>query len=493
MIAFTQASASEIEHASPGSARLPVGAFLIVVGVVALVTRFVILGRKSIWLDEAWSWRSASIPLREMLDATAADNHPPLYYAVLHAVVKIFGDSEVALRAPSAVAGAATILLLAFVAWRTGGLVPAAIAAILLTLNGAFLGISQEARMYALVSLLALAASAVIGEYLVRRSRALIALYAALAICLIYADYSGFIVIALDMTLLLAYGIVGLRRERRADVLVDGAVALAAIALAFAPWSKVFAEQLGVGAPLSKPDAELVRSVLRYGLGLESAGVLWLPLAAILLGAGAYGVARRIGDPRIVAIAALALVPLGQLVISLAVTPVFALRQVAPYIPGLLFVAALGLDELRLLVTRLPAHATIAVPAISVLATLVVAMTSVGLLDQYRAPSLEDWRGAAGEARAGGDVVYLWRRYTDLPATYYLRPPADIRRLASSDAASVDAEFARPGANRSGTIILSHESPNEAQSILAAFSAHAAIAPSRHSYEGLRLYHFATR
>ena len=476
---------------TPGNAFA--GAFFALVAIAALGTRFIRLGRKSIWLDEAWSWRSAKIPLRAMLDATAGDNHPPLYYAILHFVVNIAGDAEVALRAPSAIAGAATIVLLAFVAWRAGGIVLAAIAATLLTLNAAFLGISQEARMYPLVALIALAASAVLGEYLARPSRALIALYAGLAICLIYTDYSGFIVLAIHAALLAGYGVIRLRRDRRADVLVDGAVAFGVVALAFLPWLREFIEQLRKGAPLAEPNTELVRDVFRFALGLESSGVLWLPLALILLCAGAYVVARRIRDPRVVVIAALALVPLGQLIISFAVTPVFALRQVAPFIPALMFVSALGIDELRRLVMRNSAYASAAVPALSIVTTLVAAVMAIGLVDQYRARSLEDWRGAAKEARATGDTTYIWRRYTDLAVTYYLRPPADLRRLASSDAASVDAEFARPGSTGESTLILSHETPLEAQSVLTAFRKHGTVTASGAAYPGLRLYHFRPR
>ena len=73
---------------------------LLAVGVLALAMRAWEMADKSIWLDEAWSWRAARLPLSSMVDWTAQDKHPPLYYGVLHYWTDAFGDGEAALRMP---------------------------------------------------------------------------------------------------------------------------------------------------------------------------------------------------------------------------------------------------------------------------------------------------------------------------------------------------------------------------------------------------------
>ena len=104
------------------------------------------------WLDEAVSWQQASQPFLEMIAATARDNYPPLHNIILHVTIALFGDTETALRAPSALLGVANVYvlyLLGSALWdRTTGL----IAALLLTVSGFHVWYSTEARMYALLA-----------------------------------------------------------------------------------------------------------------------------------------------------------------------------------------------------------------------------------------------------------------------------------------------------------------------------------------------------
>ncbi len=72
----------------------------------------------------------------------------------MHGVLQVFGDSEVALRLPSAVAGICTIPLLGLLTEEiTKSRTTAAIAALLLAVNPLHLWYSQEARPYAVLLL----------------------------------------------------------------------------------------------------------------------------------------------------------------------------------------------------------------------------------------------------------------------------------------------------------------------------------------------------
>ncbi len=56
---------------------------------LALVVRSYQLGTNSIWYDETVSLINAQMSLSNLIDATRADVHPPLYYMLLHAWLSV--------------------------------------------------------------------------------------------------------------------------------------------------------------------------------------------------------------------------------------------------------------------------------------------------------------------------------------------------------------------------------------------------------------------
>jgi 4-amino-4-deoxy-L-arabinose transferase-like glycosyltransferase len=121
---------------------------------LAVGLRFYRLAGQSFWSDEGNSVALARAGLGEIAARTALDIHPPLYYWLLHAWMRVVGDSEVAVRCLSAAAG----VLLVAVVYRLGkrlldpwaGLLAAVIAAV----SPFQVYYAQEARMYALLALL---------------------------------------------------------------------------------------------------------------------------------------------------------------------------------------------------------------------------------------------------------------------------------------------------------------------------------------------------
>ena len=118
--------------------------------VIGLSLRLSALGQESLWLDEYYTLRAAARPtVREVLDQLAqTDPHPPLYFLFMHGWLKLAGTSAVALRLPSALAGAAGvvaiyILALALLAGRRR---LALLAAFLLAISPFHFWYSQEAR-----------------------------------------------------------------------------------------------------------------------------------------------------------------------------------------------------------------------------------------------------------------------------------------------------------------------------------------------------------
>ncbi len=106
-----------------------------------------------LWLDEYHSLLVAEAPdLDGVLGLVAADPHPPLYWVVLHLVLRLLGSDPLVARGLSFMLGVATLLLATSVALRRWG-VPAAIVASTV-LGGSALAIrySAEIRPYAFVA-----------------------------------------------------------------------------------------------------------------------------------------------------------------------------------------------------------------------------------------------------------------------------------------------------------------------------------------------------
>ena len=57
---------------------------LLIVVLSALILRLARLGFQPLWWDEGWSLYFATSDVRSMLELTAVDIHPPLYYLLLH-------------------------------------------------------------------------------------------------------------------------------------------------------------------------------------------------------------------------------------------------------------------------------------------------------------------------------------------------------------------------------------------------------------------------
>ncbi len=121
--------------------------------------RLAALDAKPLWLDEAFSLWLASHPSPALLSwLVRIDQHPPLYYLLLRGWVALAGDSALAVRLLSAFASIATLPIFYALTHRlTQNRTIALIALALLTVSPFHIHYAQEARMYALLTLLVVA------------------------------------------------------------------------------------------------------------------------------------------------------------------------------------------------------------------------------------------------------------------------------------------------------------------------------------------------
>ena len=143
-------SATPAPRAEPRLGKVP----LALAGLVLLgaVLRLAGLGAEPLWLDEAFSWRWAHLPLAELWGAAArTETNPPLWFTLERWVLLTLGDGEATLRLPAALLGVAAIPL-AFLAGRSlAGPVGGLGAALLVASDPLLVAYAQEARGYSLL------------------------------------------------------------------------------------------------------------------------------------------------------------------------------------------------------------------------------------------------------------------------------------------------------------------------------------------------------
>ena len=128
--------------------------YVLAITLIAAGLRFYLIDEKSIWLDESFSVWIARHSLWEgwrwLIDV---DQHPPLYYSLLHFWIGLFGRLEGAVRALSALASVLTIPVFYAGCRRLLDPQTAAIAVFILAVSPFHVQFAQETRMYALLTL----------------------------------------------------------------------------------------------------------------------------------------------------------------------------------------------------------------------------------------------------------------------------------------------------------------------------------------------------
>lgn len=127
--------------------------------VAAAVVRFMTLGTRSVWLDEGFTWTTASSPLPKLIEICATqDATPPLSYALTGLFLQL-GSSEATLRLLSCLASIGIVWLTYRLARLFADRTTSGNAAILAALSPFQVMYAQEARSYTLVALLLVAST----------------------------------------------------------------------------------------------------------------------------------------------------------------------------------------------------------------------------------------------------------------------------------------------------------------------------------------------
>lgn len=322
---------------------------------LGVVLRFVTTS--PLWLDEALSVNIAQLPLGDIPEALRHDGHPPLYYFVLHGWISVFGSGDVAMRILSGLFGVALLPLTYIAGRRLGGVRAGWAAVLVLALSPFAVRYSTETRMYALVSLLALAGWLIGQDALRRPTLGRLAAIAGISGLLLLSHYWALWFLGAALLLL---AVVVWRGRRggfeavRPPVLLGGAVLAGFVPfLAWLPSLRYQAAHTGTpwADPL-RPTAVAANSLVDLGGTFEVDGAL---LGAIILVLAVIGLLGRAIDRRRIELdlatrpsarapALLVVVTLGLATAAgYATSSTFATRYLAVIFPFIVLLVGLGL------------------------------------------------------------------------------------------------------------------------------------------------------
>ena len=367
---------------------------LALVCTAAAALRFATLDAQSLWYDESVTAQLMAPRLGGMLHALPdSESTPPLYYVLAWLWTQLLGTGEGGLRSLSALLGAATVPVVWALGRRLGGDRAALIAAALAAVNPMLVWFSQEARSYALLTLLgALSALLWLRALEQPRNGRLVAWGAVAALALGTHYFAAFLVapqalwlalrvpgprskaIALALPAMAGAALVPLALDQRSN---EGAafIGQSSLATRLAQIPKQFL--IGYDAPAEA----LITILAAVAMFIAVAGlVLALRRPAALEGT------RRRDTSRLIALAAAALaLPLAALAVG--EDHVLARNMIA-VLPLLLALAAAGFAAAGELLPRPAAAAPVAFAcALGVVTVIAVAGD--------KALQRDDWRGAA--------------------------------------------------------------------------------------------------
>jgi 4-amino-4-deoxy-L-arabinose transferase-like glycosyltransferase len=203
---------------------------------LALGLRLIRLTYQPLWWDEGWSLYFATTDVGHMLELTAVDIHPPLYYLLLHFWIRLFGPGVISVRLLSVLIGTATIPLFYTMRHRLSGDRVVLLAAFLLAISPFHIYYSQEVRMYGLVTLFGVAALVSTIQWEKGNETGRIGPWAgyvlAATAALYTAYYAAFLLLALNLYVLIRW----LRAKRPLRKLAAWLGGQLAVFLLFLPW-----------------------------------------------------------------------------------------------------------------------------------------------------------------------------------------------------------------------------------------------------------------
>lgn len=359
----------------------------VAVGAVNLALKLPGLDRQSLWLDEALTVAVAVRPLDAIVARAAGNQNPPLYGVLMHVWIAAFGSSETSIRLLPVLCSTLAAVGIFLLARRFSGLRAAVFAAVLFTAANLHVQYAREARVYALVTLLAVASSYAFLALVARPSWRRAGLLACLNGLLFHCHY---VTVFVPLAQSLAVALHAPWRARAGRWMAASAAASALLALPVVPFAWRNAPRVGaywLDAPTWRDFRHVAKRLAGERRVLYASLVLLLPAVRRALGVPL----ARFDRGRVLYFALAAFVPIVLAFLIGSRVPIFLDRYlVYASVPLLLLFA----ETLALVPVGASGAALLAVG----LAVLLGPRT-------LREPAKDDWRGLAAAVRARHDAA----------------------------------------------------------------------------------------
>jgi mannosyltransferase len=300
------------------------------------------------WMDEAITTGISLHSLTAIPGVLRYDGNPPLYYMALHVWMSMFGDSETATHSLSLLFGILTIPAGGWAGWTLFGRRTGVMAAVLFAFNAWLTAYAQETRMYELMGLLGVLATAgfVLG-FVYRRRRYLLLFGLSLTLMLYTHSWGTFFFAGSAISLIPAL----LASDDRRGLLRDAVITFVGAGILYLPWVPTLLYQVAhTAAPWdTAPRFGAPIQISRDLLGGDRITMVLVFSAIIGLGPLFTRVNRRTREWTILwTLITLPVATLGLAWVASQVNPAWASRYFAPVLGALLLLVAWGCARARL-------------------------------------------------------------------------------------------------------------------------------------------------
>jgi mannosyltransferase len=395
--------------------RVPIwassGALLVVLMAISayLRTRYI---NGQFWMDEAITTGIAQHPLGQIPGILRHDGSPPLFYILLHFWIQLFGSSEVATHSLPLLFGLLCIPAGMWAGWSLFGRRAGMYAAVLFAFSPFLTEYAQETRMYELMGLLGILATAAFIHGFVYRRRKYVAMFAVCEALMLYTHAWGIFFGAGSVIALIP---IWLQSDDRKGLLREAVFAYAGAFVLFLPWLPNFIFQsTHTGAPWAPPPRFGAPVLISRDLIGGDRITIGIVLAAVIgfgtLFTRAY---RRTREATVMwSLLALPVATLLLAWLASQITPAFVSRYFAPVLGAVLLFAAWGAARSGI------------VGLVAILLSIVFVVHLSSYTPQYKS-DMQDVGGEMTPLLHQGDVVVVGQPEQTPLAYYYL--PAGLR------------------------------------------------------------------
>jgi mannosyltransferase len=376
----------------PSSFVLPAAVLLLLLA-YSLYLRTDSLG-ESLWMDEGLSIGIASQPLFDIPGVLRVDGSPPFYYMLLSVWMDLVGNGPGETQALSVAIALVSVPGGMWAGWSLFGRRAGLFCAALCAVNPFLTQFAQETRMYSLMLVLSLLATAAFLHVFAFGRRGYLPLFFVLLALMLYTHNWGlFLGVGLVCALVPCWYV----SENRHAFWKDALIGFGGAGLLYLPWLPTLLHQIQhTGAPwLNPPNFGAPIQITRSLLGGST------PTVALVLAGGsglAVVIARRVEDKERTAVIAAAVTVLATLAVAWLVSqvsPAWTTRYLGVLLGPMLLIAALALAR----------AGTLGLVALVIILGIWAIPRSYGLENKSNASDLR--RDAVPELREGDLVLSM--------------------------------------------------------------------------------------